>query len=100
MTRPLALTALLAPLALAACNQAGTPTPQEQNLTTFATMPVGLNGADASGDQTDSLRYQENAAAGGDTSVSKIGTGAGSIGQSGAVEGGQQNPDAGAPVTE
>lgn len=84
----------LAPLA--ACGSQ--PTPAEDNLSSMATTPSGLDGADTSGDRTDSLKYQDNATAGGDTNVSKMGTGAGSIGQSGAVEGGQQNPDAAAPA--
>ena len=102
MTRPLArllLTGtLLAPLALAACNGSGTPTPQEANLTDTARTPVALNGADASGDRTDSLKYQENATAAGDVRVDTMGLGAGSQSDAGSVEGGQQNPDAAAPA--
>lgn len=96
--RPAPLLALLAPLALAACGGSGTPTPEEQNLSTYATTPTALNGADASGDRTDSLKYQENATAAGDVRVDRMGTGAGSQSDAGSIEGGQQNPDSAAPA--
>lgn len=99
MTRsPLRLPAALSlvSVALAGCGQ--TPTPQEQNLSSVGMSPQGLDGADTSGNFQDSLKY-ENSTQGGDTSpTDRLGTGAGSISQSGAVEGGTQNPDAAAPV--
>ena len=89
--------ALAGALTLAGCG-AGAPTPQEQNLSDMATTPSGLDGADTTGDRTDSLRYQDNQTVGGDARVDKMGTGAGSPSDGGAIEGGTQNPDAAAPA--
>ena len=89
--------ALLPILLLAACGSADVP---PDDVSRVGQSPSGLDGADMSGDRTDSLKYRDNAMAGGDTNVSKTGTGAGSMGQSGAVEGGQRNPDAAVPTGE
>lgn len=99
MRRAIWQTAAPLALGLTACG-AGTPTPAEENLSDLATSPTALDGADATGDRTDSLRYQDNATAGGDTRVDTMGTGAGSPSDGGSVEGGTQNPDAAVPAGE
>ena len=87
--------AALAALPLAGCGQS--PTPQEENLSDLGMTPQGLDGADTSGNFQDSLRYENSTQGGGTSPTDRLGTGAGSISQSGAVEGGTQNPDVRAP---
>ena len=94
----LALAGVLA-IGLAGCDGgSGTPTAQEENLSSVARTPSGLDGADTTGDRTDSLRYQQNQTAGGDPRRDQMGTGAGSPSDGGAIEGGTQNPDVAAPA--
>ena len=88
--------AVLATLSITGCGDQ-TPTPQEENLSDLGTTPQGLDGADTSGNFEDSLRYENSTQGGGTSPTDRLGTGAGSISQSGAVEGGTQNPDVRAP---
>lgn len=67
------------------------------NLSSVGSTPSGLNGADTTGDRTDSLRT-ENGTADGDARVDRMGTGTGSASDGGATEGGTRTPDAAAPA--